>query len=83
MRSVVCNRYRRLLIEHGDHSEMISRNLLITHKARVVFMDFHEARVLSIDAHALRYFKQDMLEIHRIVFERMVPTFDSPHCSAC
>lgn len=63
---------QKALVEHGDHTEMISRNLLITNE-RVVFVDFDRAEVFStVGPDELYFFKKDMLQFHRTVFECMV-----------
>ena len=64
---------QKALVERGDHSEMISRNILVGEDRRVVFIDFDRAKVFrSVDSEVLRHFKKCMLEFHLIVFDWMV-----------
>ncbi len=63
---------QKALVDHGDHTEMISRNLLITN-GRVIFVDFDRAKAYStVGPDELYFFKKDMLQFHRIVFKYMV-----------
>jgi hypothetical protein len=63
---------QKALVEHGDHTEMVSRNLLITN-GRVVFIDFDRAEVFStVGPDELYFFKKDMLQFYRTVFQSMV-----------
>jgi hypothetical protein len=69
---------QKALVEHDDHDDMISRNLLVTKDGRVVFLDFDRAEVFtSVDADTLCLFKQDILQFHLIVFNWMVMIFIS------
>ncbi|KAF7507347.1 hypothetical protein GJ744_010664 [Endocarpon pusillum] len=63
---------QKALVEHGDHTEMISRNLLIT-DGRVVFVDFDRAEAYSsVGSDEVYFFKKDLLQFYRIIFKYML-----------
>jgi hypothetical protein len=65
---------QKALVYHGDHIQMISRNILVT-QGRVVFIDFDHSMVFKTardPSRNLRLFKRDMLEFRQVVWDWMV-----------
>ena len=65
---------QKALVYHGDHTQMISRNILVT-KGRVVFIDFDHAMVFKSvkdPSRTMLLLKQDMLQFRQIVWDWMV-----------
>lgn len=65
---------QKALVYHGDHTQMISRNILVTH-GRVIFIDFDHAMVFKSvrdPSGTLLLLKQDMLQFRQIVWDWMV-----------